>query len=214
MNYHYGIYNKEINEKMVKISKSIKKYKEWVSLTIADDHELINPISKDFLKTQFAKIFRLYYSLFKGKNLKNLNDSVETFHRIFDITGKDLIAIGYIGGLTIKTLNHRFGEENVKAVFGKPLDPIATEQNRLNREKKEELKKEYYEKLRKFYEKNYYKREDEKSLASELNKQKRRGYEVSEILLERYQKIHDELNAGRKEIWADYQKKLSDYPLV
>lgn len=214
MSYHYGIYNKEINEKMVKITKVIERKTDRFFFTIADDHELINPISKDFLKTQFAKIFRLYYSLFRGKNLKNLNDSVETFHQIFDITGKDLIAIGYIGGLTIKTLNRRFGEENVKAVFGKPLDPIATEQNRVNREKKEELKKEYFEKLRKFYEKNYYKREDEKALASELNKQKRRGYEVSEIILDRYQKIHAELNAGQKEIWSDYQKKLADYPLV
>ena len=214
MSYHYGIYDKEINEKMVKISKSIERNKEWIFFSISDDHELINPISKDFLKTQFAKIFRFYYSLYQGKNLKNLNEKVETFHQIFDITGKDLIAIGFIGGLTIKTLNHRFGEENVKAVFGTPLDPIATEQNRVNREKREELKVEYFVNLRKFNEKNYYKREDEKAISSELNKQKRRGYEVSEILLGRYLKIHDELNAGQKEIWADYQKKLADYPLV
>lgn len=210
MTHHFGIYTKEINEKMVTISNT---FDNWCPLTVADDGELVHSI-RDFFKSQFAKIARIYYSIYKGKNLNNLDDFVETFHQKTDILVKDLIAIGILAGWTTKTLNHRFGEENVKAVYGIRRNAIETELNRVNRNKREELKEEYFKNLKKFLEENKEKRQEEMALSREINKINKRGVEVSDILKNQYRSLYDELSNGRTAIWNDYQKKLSEFPII
>ena len=102
----FGIYNFDINQKLIVYSK--------YRFTLADDNELVDKMNGTSLKSKF-------YNLFRRVNNGNATDEDE----------KELVvAFGILGGVTMKTLVGRFGAEKVAYTIGKPLSPVKVEWNR------------------------------------------------------------------------------------
>lgn len=112
----FGIYNYEINQKIVHITSG--------RFIIGDDNELIDKEDsknhlKNFFYTRFHKILNGEYYL----PSKYDKDEMAA-------------AFGILSGLKMETLVKRFGKEKVANAIGKPLNPIITVLNKvLNKQK-------------------------------------------------------------------------------
>lgn len=109
----FGIYNYALNMRLCCITHC--------RFEIAADNELIDTEDsknhlRNFFYTRYQRIIRGDY--YVAPNLNYDSDELA-------------VAFGILGGLKISSLVKRFGANKVENVFGKPLDPIKTMENKM-----------------------------------------------------------------------------------
>ncbi len=126
------------------------------------------------------------------------------------VSSELIVAFGVLGGLKIKTLISRHGEELVKTVIGHPLDPIKTESNRQIENKIREENNRFWAENKKMIAEN----DEILSKICELRLEKLSTKSETPSIDEELHRLEEIMNEKRKAIFEhhlDELKKIKRY---